>query len=319
MQATNIHPNPNQILMERIIDASPDLIFKAWTSAETLDKWYCPKTFTCHTKSFEFKEGGIWQFEMVSSDGTVYPSYIKFKKIKSPSLISYSHGSFAEDPEAFESEFRLELQGGKTKISLLIIMASEEAVKNVMAFGVYDLGLGTLEKLNDTSLELAEKFELRITKTLKFPQQLVYDCMTKAEHLANWWGTPGVPVQIVHADMQKGGYFHYFSTMPNGNKMYGRLDYLEVQPNDLLCFYNAFADEKGNIIAAPFPVSLPLKNSNIWTLRTEGENTIVTLRGVPAIDSTPEQFDNYVSFRPSMEQGFGKSIEQMINYLESLA
>jgi uncharacterized protein YndB with AHSA1/START domain len=51
--------------------------------------------------------------------------------------------------------------------------------------------------------------EVTYTRVYKAPRELVFDCMTKAEHLAHFWGPTGVttPIENITIDARAGGVF----------------------------------------------------------------------------------------------------------------
>jgi len=46
------------MVITRVFDASPEQIWKAWTSEELVKQWWGPKGFTCPIAKMEFREGG---------------------------------------------------------------------------------------------------------------------------------------------------------------------------------------------------------------------------------------------------------------------
>lgn len=51
--------------------------------------------------------------------------------------------------------------------------------------------------------------ELTITRTYDAPRELVFECMTTAEHLTHFWGPVGVttPLETIKVDLRPGGTF----------------------------------------------------------------------------------------------------------------
>ena len=70
------------VRIERSYDAPLDLVWSAWTEAELLDQWWGPKPYSAKTKVMDFREGGRWQYAMVSPEGQKVAWDLKeFKKI----------------------------------------------------------------------------------------------------------------------------------------------------------------------------------------------------------------------------------------------
>ncbi|WP_407481055.1 SRPBCC domain-containing protein [Elizabethkingia meningoseptica] len=64
----SINKENNTIVIKREFDAEPDLVWQSWTKAELLDKWWAPKPYHVETKIFNFTEGGVWLYAMVSPE-----------------------------------------------------------------------------------------------------------------------------------------------------------------------------------------------------------------------------------------------------------
>ena len=63
-----------ELVLTRVFDAPRDLVFKAWTEKEHVSSWFGPRGFTTTTHEMEFREGGMWRFDMRGPDGKVYMS-----------------------------------------------------------------------------------------------------------------------------------------------------------------------------------------------------------------------------------------------------
>ena len=62
-----------EIVISRVIDAPRELVFEAFTEVRHLSQWWGPDGFTTTTRSFEFREGGVWDFVMHGPDGNRLP------------------------------------------------------------------------------------------------------------------------------------------------------------------------------------------------------------------------------------------------------
>ncbi len=51
----------DELLIERIFDAPPDLVFKVWTTPEHLMRWWGPKDFTTVVFEQDFRVGGDYR------------------------------------------------------------------------------------------------------------------------------------------------------------------------------------------------------------------------------------------------------------------
>lgn len=70
-----------KIKVERAFDASPGMVWDAWTRPELLDLWWAPKPWRAETKAMEFKEGGYWHYAMVGPEGEKHWAVFEYKSI----------------------------------------------------------------------------------------------------------------------------------------------------------------------------------------------------------------------------------------------
>jgi uncharacterized protein YndB with AHSA1/START domain len=54
----------NELVITRIFNAPRELVFKMWTDAEHLAKWWGPKGFTLTVSSLDLRPGGVFHYSM---------------------------------------------------------------------------------------------------------------------------------------------------------------------------------------------------------------------------------------------------------------
>src|SRR3954453_5640321 len=115
-----------EIVISRVIDAPRELVFEAFTEVRHLSRWWGPEGFTTTTLSFEFREGGEWDFVLHGPDGTDYTEWITWTEIAPPERIALLHGESRDDPNAFESTLAFEPHGTATRIEMRTVFPSKE-------------------------------------------------------------------------------------------------------------------------------------------------------------------------------------------------
>jgi uncharacterized protein YndB with AHSA1/START domain len=115
-----------EIVISRVIDAPPKLVFEAFTEVRHLSHWWGPEGFSTTTRSFEFREGGIWDFVMHGPDGTDYQEWITWTEIVPSERIALLHGEFRDDPNAFESVLTFAADGATTRIGMRTVFPTQE-------------------------------------------------------------------------------------------------------------------------------------------------------------------------------------------------
>ena len=79
-------PDQKQLKVTRNFSAPVDLVWKAWTDPEILDKWWAPKPWKAVTKSMDFRPGGRWLYSMNGPAGERHWSKSDFLKINAQSM-----------------------------------------------------------------------------------------------------------------------------------------------------------------------------------------------------------------------------------------
>ena len=85
--------------------------------------------------------------------------------------------------------------------------------------------------------------EIRLTRLFDAPRQLVFDAMTKPEHVRRWWGQlgPGYSVPVCEIDLRVGGRWRFVSRHPKGEAAFHG-EYREIAPPSRLVFTEIFED-----------------------------------------------------------------------------
>jgi uncharacterized protein YndB with AHSA1/START domain len=80
---------PRLVTITRTIDAPRELVFRMWTRAELLTRWYAPRRCQLEILSFDFQPGGSFRFRIVEPDGSGCLCSGIFTEIVAPERIVY--------------------------------------------------------------------------------------------------------------------------------------------------------------------------------------------------------------------------------------
>jgi len=86
----------NDILITRILNAPPELVFKEWTEPERLKLWWGPKGFTMPHCNIDLRPGGTFHYCMRSPEGRDFWGKSTFREISEPQLLVLTD-SFADE------------------------------------------------------------------------------------------------------------------------------------------------------------------------------------------------------------------------------
>jgi uncharacterized protein YndB with AHSA1/START domain len=152
-----------QINIKREFDAGIELVWKAWTTSELLDKWWAPKPYRVETKSIEFKVGGMWLYAMVSPENEKMWCKADYKKIEPLKLISWLDAFCDENGIAGEGKpgsLWTNLFSEKENITTVDISLKHEKIEDVdmmIEMGFKEGLTACLENLDEFLILLKEE------------------------------------------------------------------------------------------------------------------------------------------------------------------
>jgi uncharacterized protein YndB with AHSA1/START domain len=83
--------------------------------------------------------------------------------------------------------------------------------------------------------------EIRLTRLFDAPRHLVFEAMTRPEHVREWWGRlgDGYSVPVCEIDLRVGGKWRFVNRHPGGDAcFYG--EYLDIAPPERVVFTEIF-------------------------------------------------------------------------------
>jgi uncharacterized protein YndB with AHSA1/START domain len=153
-----------------------------------------------------------------------------------------------------------------------------------------------------------------ITRQFKQPLAVVWKAWSEPDQLKQWWGPQGCSVDVNRFEFQPGGFFHYTMNFPGVPKMWGRFNYREIAAPERIVWLNSFANEHCGIARAPFSEICPLEIQNTVAFTEQAGQTTVTLHAEP-FGATEVERQYFEALKPSLEQGYGGTFEQLGDYL----
>jgi len=66
--------NAQDLVLDRIVDVPPELIFKAWTTPQHLMPWFCPRPYRTVQCEIDLRPGGTFFAQMVDPQGNKLPA-----------------------------------------------------------------------------------------------------------------------------------------------------------------------------------------------------------------------------------------------------
>ena len=138
-----------------------------------------------------------------------------------------------------------------------------------------------------------------MTRVFDAPRRLVFEVLTKPEHLERWWGPRGLTLVVCEVDLRVGGAYRFVQRAPDGQEFAFRGVYREVSPPERLV---------STFVFEPMPehealITVTLEERNGRTTLTE-----TTLHG--SVEARDAHF-------AAMEPGASESYERLGELLAS--
>ena len=86
-----------ELVVSRLIDAPPALVFRAWTQPEHIARWWGPQGFTTIYCDMDIRIGGRYRFGMRSPEGTEHWKVGVFREIVEPERVVFTFAWEASD------------------------------------------------------------------------------------------------------------------------------------------------------------------------------------------------------------------------------
>jgi uncharacterized protein YndB with AHSA1/START domain len=144
--------------------------------------------------------------------------------------------------------------------------------------------------------------EVRITRVLDAPRELVWEAFTKPEHLRNWMlGPEGWEMPICEIDLRPGGAWHYEWRRASGEQMQMSGVYQEVTPPERIVNTENWGAE------------WPETVNTLTLTEQDGKTTVTTVVRYPSKEARG------AALQTGMKDGVKLSYERLESLVRSLA
>ncbi len=293
-----------EIVCTRVYDASPELVWKAWTRPELITNWWGPYGFKTTTSEMDVRPGGVWRHVMHGPDGRNYDNEVVYVEVVKHERLVYDHVS----PPPFRTTATFKAQGDKTEMCMHMVFETAalsekaarehravEGLQQTMARLVDMLAsMGTAESSGASNF--GER-SIVITREFDAPRELVFKAWTEPKRMAQWFGPKGFTNPVCELDVRVGGAWHLVMRAPTGEEYPCGGVYREVVVPERLVFTNDAVDKEGKPI---------IKGLTKVTFAERGGKTLLTLKtsGVAVADYA-------AAYLKGMEQGWTMSLEKL--------
>lgn len=136
-------PDPRlDLVLERVVDLPPSLVWKAWTTPEHLKQWFCPKPWQTVECQIDLRPGGMFRTVMRSPEGVdmvpgegCYLEIVENERLVWTDALKPGYRPSGEP--FFTGMILLEPHGSGTKYTAIAIHKDEESAKKHAEMGFH--------------------------------------------------------------------------------------------------------------------------------------------------------------------------------------
>jgi len=125
-------PSDRELATTRLLDATRERVFRAFSEPEHLAQWWGPNGFTNTFQQFDVRAGGAWRYVMHGPNGADYPNESVFVEVVKPERIVIEHVSGPR----FRLTITLAAEAGKTRITWRQVFPSASDCNKIRAIAV---------------------------------------------------------------------------------------------------------------------------------------------------------------------------------------
>lgn len=142
-----IEPDRQDIIITRVFDAPPDVVFEAFTDPEVIPSWMGPRKTEVVIDRWDLEAGGLWRYVSRDTDGTEYGFRGVFHDVQAPGRIVQTF-EFEGMPGHVQLETAtFEDLGGRTKYVGVSVFQSVEDRDAMARSGMQKGVLDSMDRL----------------------------------------------------------------------------------------------------------------------------------------------------------------------------
>lgn len=111
--------NDKELVLDRLIDAPRNILFRCWTQPDLIKQWFVPRPWTIAEASVDVRPGGSSLIVMADPDGNLFPNAgIYLDVVPNEKLVftdAFTSAWEPSDKPFFTCEITFADEGGKTR------------------------------------------------------------------------------------------------------------------------------------------------------------------------------------------------------------
>ena len=147
---TTVYSEGGDLTYERTFAAPRELVWKAHTDPELVEKWWGPQRHRTRVEEMDLRPGGKWRYVSVDADGNEFAFYGEYLEIVPPERIRWTFMFDVEGvgPQGGPETLTLEDLGDRTLMRAVSHMGSAEIIDEALATGMVEGAIETWDRLD---------------------------------------------------------------------------------------------------------------------------------------------------------------------------
>ena len=117
------------LVLRRVIRATPERLFEAWTEPSQLRCWWGPEGVTCEGAEVDLRVGGRYRIDNLFPDGRVVVLMGEFEVIERPNRLTYTWRVDGSSGDSERVTVRFEPRDGATEVIVTHERIPDETVR----------------------------------------------------------------------------------------------------------------------------------------------------------------------------------------------
>lgn len=244
-------PHGEELVITRTLDAPRDLVWRVWTDPAHARQWMGPRDHPVVAIEQDARPGGEWR--------------ICLRSVETGEDM-WQGGVFRDIVEGERVVYTMAWEGGEADMLVTVQFADAGPGKTRLDFRQQGLpskdardghGAGwssSFDRLDDL-LVITKQPGGKIqwlypdadpvilgSRLFNAPRDLVWECFTRAEHMAKWWGPRRYETRVIEYDVREGGKWRIAQVAKDQKEFVFFGEFRELRKPDLFVWTFGFAD-----------------------------------------------------------------------------
>jgi uncharacterized protein YndB with AHSA1/START domain len=160
----------------------------------------------------------------------------------------------------------------------------------------------TTRQVGKMTVRIISDLEVELTREFNAPRRLVFEALSKPEHITRWWGKRDAPMVQCEMDFRPGGHYRFVIRKEKGQEYVFRGEYREIAPPERIV-------QTFEVEGLPGSISF----ETLTLTEHDGRTTLGTRSRMESIDARDAML------RSGMEAGAAETYDRLEELLAELS